>query len=210
MTKKKVFLGGTANNSTWRSELIPLLNKDKISYFNPVVKDWNEEAQQREEQEKETSDFRLYTITKEMLGFYAIAEVVDDSNKRPEKTIFCYLEEGFGKHQIKSLQATARLVKENGAKVFTSLEEVAEYLNQEHEDKKELNQIIVNNETIQTENYEVIELVNREEQLGAEEQEIINSSTITQQQLLPETNSRTLAGFKIPLWLVKVICCGKR
>jgi hypothetical protein len=75
----------------------------------------------------------LYVITKEMLGFYSIAEVVEDSNKRPTKTIFCYLAEGFEKHQIKSLQATARLVKENGAKVFTSLEAVAEYLNSEQE-----------------------------------------------------------------------------
>jgi hypothetical protein len=66
-----------------------------------------------------------------MLGFYSIAEVVDDSNKRPHKTIFCYLEEGFGKHQVKSLQATARLVKANGSQVFTSLEEAAEYLNSE-------------------------------------------------------------------------------
>jgi hypothetical protein len=64
-----------------------------------------------------------------MLGFYAIAEVVDDSNKRPTQTIFCYLAEGFEKHQIKSLQATAKMVKENGAKVCESLEEVAEYLN---------------------------------------------------------------------------------
>jgi acyl-[acyl carrier protein]--UDP-N-acetylglucosamine O-acyltransferase len=64
-----------------------------------------------------------------MLGFYAIAEVVDDSNKRPEQTIFCYLGEGFEKHQIKSLQAIAKLVQENGGQVFTSLEEVAEYLN---------------------------------------------------------------------------------
>lgn len=128
---KKVFLGGTANNSTWRETLIPLLDSNKISYFNPVVKDWNEAVQQEEIKQRKECDFLLYVITKEMLGFYAIAEVVDDSNKRPEKTIFCYLEEGFGKHQIKSLKVTARMVKENGVQVFTSLEEVAEYLNSE-------------------------------------------------------------------------------
>ena len=71
-----------------------------------------------------------------MLGFYAITEVVDDSNKRPEKTIFCYLEESFKGHQLKSLQATARLVKENGVQVFTSLEEVAEYLNNQQVETK--------------------------------------------------------------------------
>jgi hypothetical protein len=80
----------------------------------------------------------IFIITHQMLGFYAIAEVVDDSNKRPTKTIFCYLEEGFEKHQIKSLQAIARMVKENGAKVFTSLKEVAEYLNSEQEARVEV------------------------------------------------------------------------
>ena len=134
---KKVFLGGTANNSTWREELIPKLDSNKISYFDPIVEDWNEQAQQEEIHQRKTCDFVLYTITKEILGFYAIAEVVDDSNKRPDKTIFCYLEEGFSKHQIKSLQATARMVKENGAKVFTSLEEVAEYLNSEQQTQVE-------------------------------------------------------------------------
>jgi hypothetical protein len=64
-----------------------------------------------------------------MLGFYSITEAVDDSNKRPTKTIFCYLTEGFEKHQIKSLQVTARLVQANGAQVFTSLAEVVNYLN---------------------------------------------------------------------------------
>jgi len=135
---KKVFLGGTVNNSTWREELIPHLEEANIPFFNPVVEDWNEQAQQEEIKQRKECNFLLYVITKEMEGFYSIAEVVDDSNKRPEKTIFCYLEEGFSKHQIKSLQATARMVKENGAKVFTSLEEVAEHLNNEQEARIEV------------------------------------------------------------------------
>src|SRR2546421_2214245 len=88
--------------------------------------------------EKKECDFMLYTITKEILGFYSIAEVVDDSNKKPDRTIFCYLEEGFDKYQLESLKATTRLVKENGAQVFTSLEEVAEYLNSEQVAKVEI------------------------------------------------------------------------
>jgi len=79
--------------------------------------------------QKEICDFVLYVITKEMSGVYSIAEVADDSNKRPERTIFCYLEEGFEESQIKSLKAVANLVKINGAKVCDSLEEVVEYLN---------------------------------------------------------------------------------
>lgn len=137
---KKIFLGGTVNGSTWREELILLLDKNKISYFNPVVEDWNEAVQQEEIHQRQTCDFVLYVITKEILGFYSIAEAVDDSNKRPEKTIFCYLEEGFDNHQIKSLQAIARMVKGNGAHFFNSLEEVAGWLNNQ-EKVKRINQI---------------------------------------------------------------------
>ena len=41
----KVFLGGTCNGSTWRDELIPMLN---IDYFNPVVENWTSECQKEE------------------------------------------------------------------------------------------------------------------------------------------------------------------
>lgn len=123
---KKVFLGGTTNKSNWREQLIPQL---KLAYFNPMVEDWTPACQIEEIIQRKTCDYVLYVITKEMEGFYAIAEVIDDSNKRPEKTIFCYLTEEFTTHQIKSLQSIERMVKENGARVFNSLEDVAGYLN---------------------------------------------------------------------------------
>lgn len=122
----KVFLGGTCNNSTWREELIPMLT---IDYFNPIVEDWTPNYTEIENREKEICDFLLFTITKEMLGVYSIAEVVDASNKVPNKTLLCILEHGFEERQLKSIHATASLVENNGAKVFFSLEEVAEYLN---------------------------------------------------------------------------------
>lgn len=130
--KPKIFLGGTCNNSTWRDDLIKLL---KIDHFNPVVDDWNEEAQKREEQEREDCDFCLYVITPLMTGVFSIFEVADDSNKRPEKTIFCFLDKDedkeFDKHQKKSLNQVGKKVEENGAKYFTSLEDVAKFVNKE-------------------------------------------------------------------------------
>lgn len=127
---KKVFLGGTTNNSDWRDKLIKDL---KIDYFNPVVKEWNEEAQKREISERKNSDYVLYVITPKMEGVYSIAEVVDDSNKRPDKTIFAYLTEDdgkeFTKHQLKSLDMVGKMVKENGGKWFKSLNEISDYLN---------------------------------------------------------------------------------
>jgi len=126
----RVFLGGTCNESTWRQRLIKKL---KIDYFNSVVDDWNEEAYQRELIERKRCDFVLYTVTPKMTGVYSIAEVVDDSNKRPEKAIFCILREDdglkFTDGQMRSLMRVAHMVKNNGAKVFYNLGEVAKYLN---------------------------------------------------------------------------------
>lgn len=122
----KVALMGTCNESTWREELIPMLD---IGYFNPVVEDWTPECQEEEIKQRETCDFVLYVITSEMEGVYSIAEVVDDSNKRPEKTVFCFLEDGFEEHQIKSLKQVVKMVEDNGAEVCSSLEDVASCLN---------------------------------------------------------------------------------
>lgn len=130
MAKTKVFLGGTCNNSTWRDKLIPLL---KIDYFNPVVDDWTPECQDEEIRQRESCDYCLYTITPKMTGVYSIAEVVDDSNKRPGKTILCVLDEdnesSFSETQIKSLKQVKEMVKNNGANVFDSLEDIASFLN---------------------------------------------------------------------------------
>jgi hypothetical protein len=87
---KKVFLGGTCNESKWRDELIKLL---KIDYFNPVVEDWTPECMAEEIRQRETCDYCLYVITPRMSGVYSIAEVIDDSNKRSQRTLFCFLGE---------------------------------------------------------------------------------------------------------------------
>lgn len=83
--------------------------------------------------QRETCDYVLYVITPKMTGVYSIAEVVDDSNKRPNKTIFCFLEKDEGKEftcsQIKSLIAVSNLIRLNGGKVCDSLQDIANYLN---------------------------------------------------------------------------------
>jgi len=129
---KKVFLGGTCNNSKWRDRMIPLLNEAGVGYFNPVVENWTPECQAEEIRQRETCDFVLYTLTPKMVGVYSVAEVVDDSNKRPEKTIFIPLEDDgvdlFTFTQWKSIQATADMVQRNGAKVFYNMKDAAKYI----------------------------------------------------------------------------------
>ncbi len=126
----KVFLGGTCNESTWRDNLIPML---LIDFFNPVVDDWTPDCMAEEIRQREECDFCLYVITSKMTGVYSIAEVVDDSNKRPEKTIFCVLpideKSAFTHGQQRSLNQVGKMVSDNGGHFLHSLEEVAKFLN---------------------------------------------------------------------------------
>jgi len=134
--RTRVFLGGTCGNSTWRNEIIPKL---QVDYFNPVVEDWTLECQKQEEEEKKICSIHLYIITKEITGYYSIAEIVDASNKftncdyeskYPYKTIiYCFLPEGMTKHQIKSLELIGEMVGGNGAIWLKNLDEVVDYIN---------------------------------------------------------------------------------
>lgn len=128
----KVFLGGTCNESTWRDELISLFSP-RVDYFNPVVPDWTPECMTEERKQRETCDYCLYVITPRMTGVYSIAEVVDDSNKRPEKTVFCVLDRDgdmfFTSGQMRSLNQVGKMVERNGGLYLQSIQQVAETLN---------------------------------------------------------------------------------
>ncbi len=128
---KKVFLGGTTSDSRWRDYVMPRL---RIAFFNPVVPTWNDAAYREELYQRENCDFCLYVITPRMKGFYSIAEVVDDSHVRPEKTIYCYLSEDggieFEKPQHKSMIAIGKMIEKNGGKWCQNLDEIVDYLNQ--------------------------------------------------------------------------------
>lgn len=124
---KKVFLGGTVNNSIWRDKLIPLLKSVNIDYFDPVVENWTKECVKEENRQKEICDINLFVITPLMTGVYSIAEAVDLSNKKPEKTLFVISyedmrEDGtiikFNKSQIKSLLNTSEMILNNGARTL--------------------------------------------------------------------------------------------
>jgi len=124
----KLFLGGTCNGSTWRDQLIPHL---QAHYFNPVVEEWTPEDYERELEERVICDYCLYVITPLMTGFYSIAEIIDDSNKRPMRTLFCYLEEEQGKTfsavQLKSLESVGKMVESNGGRWFRSFDELVDF-----------------------------------------------------------------------------------
>jgi len=126
----RVFLGGTVGESKWRDYVMPRL---EVDYFNPVVPDWNDEAWAREIYERKTCDYVLYVLSPKMEGYYSIAEVADDSYKRPDRTILCNLfnDDGavFESHRKAELQKVAKLVISNGGTVLETLDDIVEFLN---------------------------------------------------------------------------------
>jgi len=116
----KVFLGGTCNNSTWRDELIPHLEANKIDFFNPVVEDWTPDCQEEEYRQKEECDFHLYVITSEMTGVFSIAEAVDSVFAEGKTCMFQVLNDGFDKGQRKSLLSVCELIQKRGGWAATA------------------------------------------------------------------------------------------
>ncbi len=75
--ENKIFLGGTCAESTWRDELIELI---QVDFFNPVVDDWTEDCVAIENDEKTNKcNIHLYVITSLMIGSYSIAEAVESA-----------------------------------------------------------------------------------------------------------------------------------
>lgn len=138
--KPTVGLFGTCNDSLWRDYFLLLLDKDKFDWFNPVVDDWNEEAQINEEFHKDNDEVIVFVITPKMKGVYSIAEVVDLSYRKKENQnlFFCFLTHEkdssgttqlFDESQIKSLRAVANLLERKGVKTTESLVELAKFVN---------------------------------------------------------------------------------
>ena len=94
MKSNKIFLGGTCNETRWRNELIPFLKLQKLEYFNPVVNDWNKEAQEEERRQKKECGIHLYTVTPAMTGVFSIFEIAQSLylyGPDGYKTWFCVL-----------------------------------------------------------------------------------------------------------------------
>lgn len=108
----KVFLGGTCAETTWRDDLVRMIDVD---WFNPVVEDWTPKCQAEEEYQKSAHcNVHLYVITSAMQGVFSIAEVVESACTPGKITILHVVPEGFDKGQLKSLEAVAGMVRKQG------------------------------------------------------------------------------------------------
>ena len=118
--ENKVFLGGTCAETTWRDELVGVLQVDS---FNPVVDDWTEDCITEEEMQKANlCNIHLYVITSEMKGVYSIAEVIQSSKTDGKLTILHIIPDGFSDGELRSLKAVCELVKKNGSIAYVDSE----------------------------------------------------------------------------------------
>lgn len=144
---KLVFLGGTCSDSKWREQLI---NGLTINYFDPVVEDWDKSDKDREDQIKASSDYNLFVITPKQKSFVSFIETGMEAVKSPSRTLLCVLTEDegetFSEEQINGLKAIIDTLKKHNVKVFGSLEEVRNFLNNSINSSEEVS----DNETNET------------------------------------------------------------
>lgn len=122
---RTIFLGGTVDDY-WRQEFIKNW-KDSVSdrkdlkdidLFDPIVDDWNEEAQKKENEVKSSAFVNLFVITPKTIGAYSIAEAIECSHNSKTKVIFVMYDkynEGFSADNSgrveKSFRAIGDLIK---------------------------------------------------------------------------------------------------
>lgn len=132
--KPVIFLGGTVDDP-WREEFIQywkkLLKEDRykglknIELFNPIVDNWDAEAQKKEEEVKSTALMNLFVITPNMKGFFSIAECTESSHRTDHMTVFAMYDKHkkFTSRDTHSFDATGDLIKKNGGYYITAVGE---------------------------------------------------------------------------------------
>ncbi|OAD57869.1 hypothetical protein WN48_01407 [Eufriesea mexicana] len=84
----EVFLGGSCNPTTWRSEIaIPTLQKLGITYYNPQVSQWGPELIAQEYEAKQTAKVLLFVIDNQTRNSAGIIEAAQLAVTRRESLI---------------------------------------------------------------------------------------------------------------------------
>lgn len=114
-----VFLGGTCGSNDWRTGFIEAILQRGVPetrLFNPVVKDWNAEAQAREEEVKSTATCLFFYLgspergAKE-LSAYSMVEATMALYDKPSRTVVVFDYEGMPESSRKSLKQTETVLR---------------------------------------------------------------------------------------------------
>lgn len=138
----KINLGGLCGTSKWREYFVEKVGVKGIEFINPVVKNWswNEDSKEEKQQRILSCDFLVYFIAPPLQGFSSVASAVDYSNKFPKKLLFCcvdtYESSSFSEHQIESLKVVKDIIRDNGCKIFDSLDKMADFIREIYNENK--------------------------------------------------------------------------
>lgn len=114
-----VFLGGTVAGNGWRKKFIRELTALGVPHselFNPVVEEWNEEAQAKEEEAKKNATHMLFFLGAPMqdgnpLSTYSMIEATMALYDAPEKTVVVFDPTGIGGHALKAYKQTEKVLR---------------------------------------------------------------------------------------------------
>jgi hypothetical protein len=118
--KNQVFLGGTVGLNNWRKALvIPELLRWGVKeeqIFDPVVEDWNAEAQAKEDAAKAESRFMLFYISNPYtpgneVSAYSLVEAVMGLYDEPDRTVVVFNLEGLSISTGKSMKKIIKDLK---------------------------------------------------------------------------------------------------
>jgi hypothetical protein len=136
--KKIVFLGGTCGNNNWRDGLSARLMARGVpaeSLFNPVVANWDEAAQQREDEAKKKADFNLFYLgdpqqADNRVSFYSLLEATMGLYDAPARTVVVFDTTGMPKPMEKSNVKACKDLKARfpEAPIFGTLAEAEDWL----------------------------------------------------------------------------------
>lgn len=136
--KNQVFLGGTCGENNWRENFIEKLTKmgvDKHKLFNPIVSNWDEEAQKKEDQAKEESKYLLFYIANpntkgNEVSAYSLIELTMNLYDNPDSTIAVLDDSELSPDVSKALNKGFRDLKKRFPKsnIFSNIDEAMIFL----------------------------------------------------------------------------------
>lgn len=135
----QVFLGGTAGANRWRTEVfIPYLVEHGVRpelLFNPVVSNWDEAAQAREDAVKAQAPYLVFVIANPLtpgneVSAYSLVEAVMALYDKPARTVVVLDASGLSSHVAKAMTKTFGDLRQRFPKapIFDSLREAADWL----------------------------------------------------------------------------------
>lgn len=133
----QLFLGGTVGNNNWRDNFINTLTKNGVpanAIFNPVVKDWNAEAQANEEKAKAECKYMMFFISDPQqeginISAYSMVEATMACYDKADSTVIVFDKTPFSGHVLKAINQTEKVLRKRfpEAMIFGSIEEAADW-----------------------------------------------------------------------------------